>query len=105
MFSEKIFSGRLKELRKSQNLTLQQLGEKIGATKATIGNLENCNKQPSLTMIEKLAEFFGVSVDYLLGFSDNAKLSAQEKALLDLFNKMDVVKQAQLLVFAAELAN
>lgn len=71
MFSEKIFAERLKVLRQSQNLTLQQLGEKLGATKATIGNLENCNKQPSMTMVIKIAEYFNVSVDYLLGLSDD----------------------------------
>lgn len=71
MFSEKIFAERLKVLRQSQNLTLQQLGEKLGATKATIGNLENCNKQPSMTMVIKIAEYFNVSVDYLLGLSND----------------------------------
>ena len=71
MFSEKIFAERLKVLRQSQNLTLQQLGEKLGGTKATIGNLENCNKQPSMTMVIKIAEYFNVSVDYLLGLSDD----------------------------------
>ena len=71
MFSEKIFAERLKVLRQSQNLTLQQLGEKLGATKATIGNLENCNKQPSMTLVIKIAEYFNVSVDYLLGLSDD----------------------------------
>ena len=75
MFSEKKFAERLKELRQSQNLTLQQLGEKLGATKATMGNFENCNKQPSMTMVIKIAEYFSVSVDYLLGLTDNPKIN------------------------------
>lgn len=71
MFLEKVFAERLKELRQSQHLTLQQLGENLASTKATMGNLENCNKQPSLTMVIKLADYFNVSTDYLLGLSDD----------------------------------
>ena len=68
-----IFSIRLKELRNSHNLTLQQLGVAIGSTKATIGNLENSNKQPSLQMVIALADYFNVSLDYLTGRSDDPK--------------------------------
>ncbi len=67
----KVFAERLKTLRKQNNLTLQQLGESIGTTKATVGNLENCNKQPSLALIVALADYFDVSLDYLVGRSDN----------------------------------
>ena len=69
-----LFSLRLKKLRTSRNLTLQQLGESIGSTKATIGNLENSNKQPSLQMVVALADYFNVSIDYLVGRSDNPAL-------------------------------
>lgn len=72
MFSEKIFSERLKELRTSNNLTLKQLGDAIGSTKATIGNLENCNKKPSLDLILQLADFFDISLDYLVGRSEDS---------------------------------
>lgn len=68
-----IFSSRLRDLRLSNKLTLQQLGSYIGSTKATIGNLENGNKQPSLHMVLALADYFDVSLDYLCGRSDNPK--------------------------------
>lgn len=69
----KIFSIRLKELRTSRKLTLQQLGDAVQSTKATIGNLENSNKQPSLSMVVALADYFDVSLDYLVGRSDDPK--------------------------------
>lgn len=69
-----IFSARLKELRVSHKLTLQQLGDAVHSTKATIGNLENSNKQPSLSMVISLADFFNVSLDYLVGRSDNPEI-------------------------------
>lgn len=70
MINFDLFSSRLKSLRLSKGLTLQQLGESIGSTKATMGNLENSNKQPSLLMIVALADYFDVSLDYLCGRSD-----------------------------------
>lgn len=71
MINFDLFSSRLKSLRLSKGLTLQQLGESIGSTKATMGNLENSNKQPSLLMIVALADYFDVSLDYLVGRSDD----------------------------------
>lgn len=68
------FSERLKELRTSSGLTMEQLGKNIGSTRGTIGNLENGNKKPSLDMLIKLADYFDVSVDYLIGRTDNPNL-------------------------------
>ncbi|WP_326910631.1 helix-turn-helix domain-containing protein [Sedimentibacter sp. MB31-C6] len=70
-----IFSLRLKQLRLSNNLTLLQLGNNVGSTKATISNLENGNKKPSLELILTLAEYFNVSLDYLTGRSDSSNIT------------------------------
>lgn len=61
------FPQKLKSLRFAKNLTLQQLATALGHTKATIGNLENANKQPSLRLITAIADYFDVPTDYLLG--------------------------------------
>lgn len=71
MFNKNYFSKRLNTLRKLNNLTLQQLGSELGSTKATISNLENENKSPSVDMLISLADFFNVSLDYLVGRSDD----------------------------------
>ena len=65
-----IFAKRLKELRLAQNLTLQNVGDAVGSTRHTIGNLENGRRPPSLDMVIRLATYFGVSLDYLVGLSD-----------------------------------
>ena len=69
-----LFAQRLRSLRLKHGLTMQQLGAAVSSTKATIGNLENCNKQPSLLMVCALADYFNVSLDYLCGRSDNPKI-------------------------------
>lgn len=72
------FSERLKELRSSKGLTMQQLGKEIGSTKGTISNLENGNKKPSLDMLIKLADYFNISIDYLVGRTDDPFLHQKE---------------------------
>lgn len=69
-----LFAQRLRSLRLKHDLTMQQLGAAVSSTKATIGNLENCNKQPSLLMVCALADYFNVSLDYLCGRSDNPEM-------------------------------
>lgn len=67
MFDENIFGKRVSILRSSSPLTLQQLGEKIGLTKAAVGNLEHGRKKPSIDIACALAEYFEVPLDFLVG--------------------------------------
>jgi len=62
-----MFANRCKNLRLSQELSQVQLAEKLGVTKQSISNWENDNIMPSVEMLEKIADFFHVSTDYLLG--------------------------------------
>ena len=73
MFSQYLFGERLKALRKSRNLTLQQVGDVVSSTKSTIGNLEHGRKKPSIDIVIALADFFEVSTDYLLGLTDDPR--------------------------------
>ena len=65
-----MFAEQLKYLRQSKGLNLVQLGENLGVKKQTISNWENDNIMPSVEMLEKIATFFRVSTDYLLGRDD-----------------------------------
>lgn len=63
-----IFAGhRLKELRTSKNMSQQQLGSVIKVTKVSICGYETGTRLPSLDTLIELANYFGVSTDYLLG--------------------------------------
>lgn len=70
MFSQEKFSGRLKQLRKERKLTLVEFSQILGVSKQTPCRWENGERQPSLEMLAKVAEFYDVSADYLLGLSD-----------------------------------
>lgn len=62
-----VFGKRLKELRVEKELTQEKLGEIFNVRKGTVSNWENGNRFPDENTIIKLADFFNVSIDYLLG--------------------------------------
>ena len=66
-FNCQSFSVRLRDLRNSKGLTMAQLAEAIGTTKATISNFENAQRNPSLEMLIKIADYFNVSIDFMVG--------------------------------------
>lgn len=70
---------RLKELRKAKKLTQKELADKIDTTKLTISNWENEKHVIKSDKAQILADFFGVSAGYLLGYSDNPKQYDDEK--------------------------
>ena len=61
------FGQVLKELRKRKKMTQQELGDVIHVSKVSISGYENSNRFPDTETLEKIADFFEVSVDYLLG--------------------------------------
>lgn len=62
---------RLKELQKERKITQQELAEIAGVSKRTIQYWENGENQIKPDKAKKLADYFGVSVGYLLGYDDN----------------------------------
>ena len=61
------FATRLKELRQENKLSQQKLAETIGVTQKAIDFWEKGINEPKASYIIKLAKFFAVSTDYLLG--------------------------------------
>ena len=63
------FSERVKELRKSKDLTQRQMANALGITERSCQRYEADNN-PNKDTLMKLADFFNVSTDYLLGRTD-----------------------------------
>lgn len=63
------FGEILKTLRKKRGLTQQELGAKVGLSKAVVSKYENGMGYPSFDILIRIASFFGVTTDYLLGVS------------------------------------
>lgn len=75
------FKDRLIKLRKELNLTQEELAQKIGYTRTAISAWEIGRNEPSNADTIKLAEYFGVSTDYLLGKSDIRNPEIEEDPL------------------------
>lgn len=63
------FNDRVKELRKELGLTQTQFAAKIGSTQRQVSFWESGQIEPNIFWLIKLADFFDVSVDYLIGRS------------------------------------
>lgn len=63
----KIFQERLIELRKSSNLTQRQLASYLGISQPSYVRYENGSAEPTFEKLVMLADYFEVSIDYLLG--------------------------------------
>lgn len=59
---------QIRRLREARKLNQVELGKRLGVTKSCVCNWENDNAQPSVEMLVRLASFFSVSTDYMLGF-------------------------------------
>ena len=62
-----IFAKRFKELRVNMGVTQTEVSRYLGITKATVSYYESGKRVPSHLMIKKIANYFKVPVDYLLG--------------------------------------
>ncbi len=61
------FESVFKRLRLAGGLTQTEMAEKLGVSKSTISMYENGNREPDFETLEKIADFFNVDIDYLLG--------------------------------------
>lgn len=64
------FSNRLTALRKERGLTQEDMAKIISKKRSTVSGYETEGKEPDLDTVCFLANYFGVSTDYLLGHSD-----------------------------------
>lgn len=70
-----MFSDILVELAQSRGVTMYELSQKTNIPQSLLSNYKNGKKKPALENIIKLADFFDVSTDYLLGRTDNPNVS------------------------------
>lgn len=78
MIQNTIFDDRLMEARRKKGLTVRQAAAMLRLPYTTYNNYEKGNREPTGGMICKLAEFYGVTTDYLLG---RKPLEAESKAV------------------------
>ncbi|NWK12622.1 helix-turn-helix domain-containing protein [Clostridium cadaveris] len=107
---------KVKRLRDSKNLTQQELADSINLSQSTIGMIESGKKIGSPATLKKIADFFEVTVDYLLSTEDKLEMATDSmKRIHDMaqdalndngFNKIDkLVKENKIETLAAHFEN
>lgn len=101
---------RLLDLRKEKNMSQRQMAKFFNVTQGTYNNWEQGNTQPSIEQLIELARFFSVSVDYLIGNSDDEGyikiqevLSNDDVATLHTVNTLPEGSKQLLMDFIASL--
>ncbi len=74
---------KLRELRKSKGISLKELGSIVGVAESTMSLYENGKRQPDYETLLKLAEYFGVTVDYLLRGGNDLECLPEELVILN----------------------
>lgn len=90
------FSVRLKQLRKDKHLTQAQVAKRIGVTASMVSSYETDIRLPSFDVMVRIADLFGVTVDFLLcredkRFIDISQLSEEEAAVV--CSMVDILKK------------
>lgn len=80
----------LKKLRKNRGLTQKELGAQVGLSKAVVSKYENAMGYPTYDVLIRLAHYFGVTTDYLLGVSGGAGIdvSGLSDSQIDIIQRM-----------------
>lgn len=76
-----MFSQKLKDLRKQYGLTQSQLANKLGLGVSTIGMYESDIRKPSYTVIKKIADYFNVTIDYLISDDTNQDIEDTDELI------------------------
>ncbi len=111
---------RLKELRDSLGLTQAEFGKSIGIAKSTYNNYETGIRDPKSDFWIAVAQRYGVTIDYLMGFSDDpipvkrdkknplleeSGLSEAELRLISLYRELNQEGQEKLLDLADDIVS
>ena len=66
---------RLKELRKKKGISQLRLATELNTTQNTISRYETGEREPGIDELTKIADYFNISVDYLIGRTENPKMN------------------------------
>src|SRR3989339_570985 len=89
------FHKKLVKMRKEQNWSQTELGERVGVHIAHLSRLENGKSQPSVEMLWKISKVFGVSMDYFMDeeADEATPISIKDKNLAEHIELIDQLEE------------
>ena len=103
---DKVFGRRLKELREEKDMKQSDLAKILECSSSAIGMYEQGRRYVDLDGLKKIAEYFDVSADYLIGRTDIKKFEdfpPEVKRVANLFSSIDKSKADSLEKLIREL--
>ena len=94
------FGSKIKELLDERNMTQKQLAEELNVGVTTLGNYIRGIREPDYNILCKIALYFGVSTDMLLGLPPAQRSLSQDTAILERFQRLSARDRALLLDIA-----
>ncbi|MBR6613142.1 MAG: helix-turn-helix transcriptional regulator [Clostridia bacterium] len=91
-----ILGNRLKELRIEHKLQQTELADKFGISQSAVTSYERGVREPNCDLLVKFADYYDVSLDYLLGRTDK-RINRDSKELSDLINNQPITFNGNLL--------
>ena len=79
-------SENIRKFRKQKNMTQEQFSEAMGVSVGAVSKWESGQMNPEIGMIVKIADYFGLSVDYLLGYTFKSQSLTDTVAMIKSFN-------------------
>ncbi|MFS7402187.1 helix-turn-helix domain-containing protein [Carnobacterium maltaromaticum] len=93
--NKEIFGERLKLIRLEKKLSLEELGKIIGVSKTTLSKYERAMREPKITIINDLAAYFEVPVEWLIGYDENKYTN-----ITSIYNELEPPRQEVVYKFA-----
>lgn len=104
-----MFAKRIENLREKEKITQKNLAVKLGIARTTYSGYENGAREPDLETLKKIADYFEVSTDFLVGRTDDPHMyfSDEYKKLHNMIdlNKPEDIKKVKLTYKDMELTN
>lgn len=86
-----MYGQRIRKLRKEKNWTLEEMAGKIGISRSTLAGYEKGYRNPPIPILIRISKLFNVSVDYILGLTDDKNIRRLEYDL-SLYLKKENIK-------------
>ncbi|MBQ7977796.1 MAG: helix-turn-helix transcriptional regulator [Clostridia bacterium] len=99
------FNKIFKDLRAETSLSQKDIAEELSVSRSVVSDWEQGRTEPSIQGLIDIADYYAVSVDYLIGRDSPREhiLTIQQKELLDAFNALNRDKQQQVIGFCKAL--
>lgn len=110
MYNQTNLSKKLKQIRELKKITQKELSENINIKYETYNSYETKNIQPNLKTLIKLANYYNVSVDYLLGndyhgLNELENLSEKQKEVVRILKNFNALQTENILGYAKSIAD